>query len=387
MYNTDMGCEKSMERESSNVLFFRTTPLSPSREKFAGAMRYADSTPWLVNIVEVNGRPVDVKKALELWKPIGCIVERGLSLARAPRRFFGNIPVVYIDQAPHAESDGEWGVRHDSRASVRRAFAELERGTPKSYAFVRDARRTSWGEEREQEFIHLVGNRPCEVIDESLLLSTSLSHLTLPCGLLAATDAVALKVADAARLAGLDVPDDLRIVGINNDVFICEHSNPTLTSVQPDFEGCGYIAMATLHRIVQGSKARPQTILFGPKELVRRASTRILRCRDNRVVRALGYIEQHYAEPEINSERVSAVMGCSRSLADKYFRKSTGRTIREEIQERRLECAKRLLSDPNRLLSAVPSLCGCLSQTTFMRFFKSRTGMTMSEFRRKSCLF
>ena len=205
--------------------------------------------------------------------------------------------------------------------------------------------------------------------------------------LMTATDAVALKVADAARLAGLDVPDDLRIVGINNDVFICEHSNPTLTSVQPDFEGCGYIAMATLHRIVQGSKARPQTILFGPKELVRRASTRILRCRDNRVVRALGYIEQHYAEPEINSERVSAVMGCSRSLADKYFRKSTGRTIREEIQERRLECAKRLLSDPNRLLSAVPSLCGCLSQTTFMRFFKSRTGMTMSEFRRKSCLF
>ena len=89
------------------------------------------------------------------------------------------------------------------------------------------------------------------------------------------------------------------------------------------------------------------------------------------------------ADPEIDATRVAGVMGCSRSLADLRFREATGHTIREEIQERRIESAKGLLADPNRGLSAIPSLCGCLSQTTFMRFFKSRVGKTMSDFRRE----
>ena len=259
----------------------------------------------------------------------------------------------------------------------------VEAGKPAGFAFVRDARRTAWSDERELEFTRLAASRSCALLEDSLSLSEALAGLPKPCGLLAATDAVARKVVDAAHLADIAMPDDLRIVGINNDVFVCEHSNPTITSVYPDFEGCGYLAMATLHRIVRGTTASPQTLFFGPKEIVRRASTRLLLRRDARVTRALGYIEQHYADPEIDATRVAGVMGCSRSLADLRFREATGHTIREEIQERRIESAKGLLADPNRGLSAIPSLCGCLSQTTFMRFFKSRVGKTMSDFRRE----
>ena len=371
------------EAMTENVLFLQTSPLQPSREKVAGAMRYAESTPWYVNLIEVNSTHGEVRRVLRHWNPVGCIVERGLSAARVPKRLFAGTPVVYIDQMPHKGPEREWCVCHDSRASVRRAFAELEAGKPAGFAFVRDARRMAWSHEREMEFTRLAARYSCEVLEDSLSLSEALVGLPKPCGLLAATDAVARRVVDAAHLADIAMPDDLRIVGINNDVFVCEHSNPTITSVYPDFEGCGYLAMATLHRIVRGTTARPQTLFFGPKELVRRASTRLLLKRDARVTRALGYVEQHYAEPEIDAMRVAGVMGCSRSLADLRFREATGRTIREEIQERRLESAKRLLADPNRVLAAIPSLCGCLSQTTFMRFFKSRTGKTMSEFRRE----
>lgn len=367
---------------TGNVLFLQTLPLQPSREKVAGAMRYVENTPWCVNLIEVNVPPAEVRKTIKHWNPIGCIVERGLSQARAPKRLFAGIPAVYIDQVPQKDTKGEWCVLHDSRASVRRAFAELEKDKPAAFAFVRDARHTAWSNEREMEFMRLAANRPCAVLEESLSLSKELVGLPRPCGLLAATDAVARKVVDAAHLAEITMPDDLRIVGINNDVFVCEHANPTITSVYPDFEGCGYLAMATLHRIVRGTTACPQTMFFGPKEIVRRASTRLLLRRDARVTRALGYIEQHYADPEIDAARVAGVMGCSRSLADLRFREATGHTIREEIQERRLESAKRLLADPNRVLAAIPSLCGCLSQTTFMRFFKSRVGKTMSDFRR-----
>ena len=65
----------------------------------------------------------------------------------------------------------------------------------------------------------------------------------------------------------------MRVVGISNDTFLCEHTQPTLTSVHPDFENGGYLAMATLHRLVRGTIARPKTILFGPKEIVHRNST------------------------------------------------------------------------------------------------------------------
>jgi LacI family transcriptional regulator len=262
------------------------------------------------------------------------------------------------------------------------AFKELARGKPASYAFVRDARSLAWNREREQEFLRLAADKVHFVLNESLSLSEKIKELPKPCGLLAATDQLARKVVDAARKEGVSIPEELRIAGINNDTFLCEHLNPTLTSVHPDFEGCGYLAMSILHRIVSGSAAKARTIMFGPKELVRRTSTRILSSHGGGVARALDYIEANFSSPYLDSDHVAAAMGCSRRLADMRFRKATGRTIRDEIRRRRIEQAKTLLADHTRDISAVPSLCGCLSQTTFMRFFKSMTGMTMSEYRR-----
>ena len=365
----------------NTVLFFQTKFMSPSREKVAGALRYAESSPWDVQLVEINLRPAEIRNAISHWKPLGCIVERGLSKARTPERLFAGIPVVYIDQYSSGEKQEGWRILHDSKASVRMAFKELARGKPASYAFVRDSRSLEWNRERENEFLRLAAGEAHFVLNESLALSEKIKKLPKPCGLLAATDALARKVVDAARKEGVSIPEELRITGINNDTFLCERSSPTLTSVHPDFEGCGYLAMSTLHRIVSGSVAKPQTILFGPKELVRRASTRILSSCGGGVLRALDYIEANYRSPYLDSNQVAAAMGCSRRLADMRFRKATGRTIRDEIRQRRIEYAKTLLADPTRDLSAIPALCGCLSQTTFMRFFKSVTNMTMSKFR------
>ena len=365
-----------------NVIFFQVLSVSPSREKVEGVFRYVETAPWRVNVVMANARPYEVRNLIRRCKPVGCIVERGLSSARIPRRLFANIPVVYIDQRPVPGDKAEWCVCNNSTASVQMAFVELERGSPASYAFVRDMRRKIWNEEREREFLRLASGKTCFILDESLSLTERLAELPKPCGLLAATDAVARKAIDAAHLAGIEMPDELRIVGINNDTFICEFSNPTITSVHPDFEECGYIAMEALHKIVENPDAEPKVLFFGPKGLVRRASSRLLRCRDARVIRALDYIETHYRDPEIDSGKVAGVMECSRSLADLRFKQATGRTIREEIQSLRIERAKQLLMNPRRIISAVPALCGFLSQTTFMRFFKTKTGMTMSEYRR-----
>jgi LacI family transcriptional regulator len=365
------------------VLFFQTKTASPSREKLEGAFRYIESVGWNVHLVEANLKATEVRRAIAKWKPLGCIVDRGLAMAKPPVRLFEGIPVVFFDQNLDTALPGHWYIQHDSAATVRMAVKELARHPAAHFAYVRDERSTHWSHEREKAFLGILRDAEAgtSVLDANLELADRLSVLPKPCGILAATDTVARKVLEAARATGVDVPDEIRVVGINNDEFICGHANPTLTSVHPDFEGGGYLAMATLHRIIQGTKAKPTTTFFGPKETVRRASTRVFPVNDARVMRALDFIGTKFAESWIDTERVAAVMGCSRRLADKRFKEVTGHTVRGEIRSRRIAAAKRLLSDKSRGISTIPAECGCLSETTFMRFFKKETGMTMGEFR------
>ena len=365
------------------VVFFQTSTASPSREKIAGVYRYLESSGWQIQLIEENLSPKDIPKFLLKWKPIGCIIERGLTTYKNPVRAIGRTPTVYIDQNPKTATKGIWCIQNNAAPIVKMAFQELTRLSPAHYAFVRSRDNQFWSIERESSFQRLVCQikAKCTILDNDLNLPENIAALPKPCGLLAANDHIAQKVIDAAHKKGISMPTDLQIVGINNDEFICTHTNPTLTSIHPDFEGCGFLAMATLHRIIKGTTARPQTIFFGPKEIIRRASTRIFKRNDSRVTCALDFIAAHYSDCNLKTETIAAAMGCSRGLADLRFKEVTGRTIRDEIRHIRLEAAKRLLNDPTRVLSSIPSLCGYLSLPTFANMFKKETGMTMRGWR------
>lgn len=293
------------------------------------------------------------------------------------------IPTIYIDQNPQTATSDNWYIRNDSHATVKVAFNELLRLKPSHYAFVKLTGQTFWNREREEVFKKLAAREKLifTVLNNDLELSRNLRLLPKPCGLLAVNDTVARDVIAAARKADIRMPEELHVIGINNDEFICLHTKPTLSSVHLDFEGAGYLAMTTLHRIIQGTTAAPQTMLFGPKTLIRRASTRILKNADSRVTRALDFISANSSDPNISTSRVAAIMGCSISMANLLFRKLTGHTIRDTIQDERIKTAKRLLSDSKRELAAIPSLCGYQSLPTFARMFKAATGMTMLKYR------
>jgi LacI family transcriptional regulator len=369
--------------KTDTILFFQTSSKIPSREKIAGALRYLETSDWPAQLIEVNLTTKDIRKALHHWSPTGCIIDRGLSSARSPIRLMNEIPTIYIDQNPQTAAANNWYIRNDSHATVKMAFTELLRLKPLHYAFVKLNRQTFWNREREEVFKELVTREKLAftVLENNLDLSTNLRSLPKPCGLLAVNDTVARDVIVAARKADIRLPEELQIIGINNDEFICLHTKPTLSSVHLDFEGSGYLAMATLHRIVQGTTAAPQTVLFGPKTLIRRASTRLLKNADPRVTRALDFIATNSSNPNISTSQIAAIMGCSTSLANILFRKGTGRTIRDTIQAERIKTAKWLLSDPKRELAAIPSLCGYQSLPTFARTFKAVTGMTMLSYR------
>ena len=363
-----------------NVLFIYNSTATRLEKRLDGARRYLRTSGWDVRLVELSGETPHLRETLRQWDPLGCIVERGSAHGRAPLRLFRKIPTIFVDQGDGAACDG-WNILHDSSATARMAFAELRRLSPRHFAFVRDARNLAWCREREQTFLKLTAKRPASVLDDNARLADRLAELPRPCGVLAANDAVARHVVNAAILADINLPDELQVVGINNDTFLCENTTPTLTSVQPDFERSGYLAMETLRRAIEHPRLRPRTLSYGPLMTIKRASTRLLPRLDARVTQALDIIASDFADPELTADTLVARIGCSRRLLDLRFREITGRSIREAIREARLDKAKCLLRDPTRDIQDIPALCGCASATTFMRFFKAETGRTMTGFR------
>lgn len=366
-----------------NILYIHGTITPRTEKRLAGVRRYLKTSGWDVRLVELANTMPHLRETLTRWDPLGCIVDRGAAHGTIPRRLFGKMPSVFIDQGSDVANRDVWIIRHDSCASARAAINELKRLSPRHFAFVREARNLAWSRERETTFLRQTPKNRSSVLDDNAQLAERLAELPKPCGVFAANDTVAQHVLNAAILAKIDMPGDLQVVGINNDTFICENTTPTLTSVEPDFERSGYLAAETLHRAIGNPHLRPRTLTHGPLSTIRRASTRILTQTDPRVTQALDLIAVSFADPKLTTDTLAKKIGCSRRLLDLRFREITGQSVRETLRAARIEEAKRLAADRTYALTAIPALCGYTSAGTFLRTFKKATGQTLSEFRRK----
>lgn len=213
-----------------------------------------------------------------------------------------------------------------------------------------------------------------------------------PCGILSANDDCAIRAFHAATTAGFSIPDEVALAGIDNDEIYCESVSPGLTSVEPDFEGTGYrlaqMLETEIERVKRG-EAPPQpppVETYGPLRIVRRGSTAIVPGLSPSVRRALEHIRSHACEHGLSVDGVSAVMGCSRSLATSRFRKETGHSILDEIHEHRFRKMCELLSQGHLPIGIVVERCGYKSDGFAKRLFRQRTGMTMHEYRKRNTM-
>lgn len=358
------------------VLFFQSTTRKSWRDKLAGVYRFAQEAGWQVQVVASDASAADVRATLALWQPIGCIVDRAMTLGRTPVRIFGETPVAFLDQNPSTSRRKHFPtVLHDSAATARLGAEELLRSGARSFTYVPWTKPAFWSDERERAFARAV-----RAAGRTYLRWTGdIRNLSTPCGVLCANDIVAQRtMAEAVRL-GRRIPEDLLFVGIDDDPLICEHTQPPLSSVLPDFEGAGYKVAALLQEAIDGK--RPRQLAYGPVRLVRRASSRWFEKHDPRVMKALAYIREHVFEPELKTDAIIREMGCSRRLADLRFREVTGHSIRDEIHALRMERAFILLRDPRQAIGPIPNLCGYASVPFFKRLFKKTTGLTMREWR------
>ena len=212
-------------------------------------------------------------------------------------------------------------------------------------------------------------------------LSTWLHGLPKPCGLFVSDDLRAMHVLNACRAAGIAVPEQIQVVGADNEEWICEHTSPTLTSVEPDFEGCGQRAAATLLAMMEGRRFEREAV-FGARNVEQRMSTTDMHGSVNRAVRARKWLRANFCE-SFDVPQLAAHLGCSARMLQLSYKTVFGRTIRDDIVEMRLERAKKLLVDTDMPVLRIPEQCGSDAPNHFLRLFKERTGMTMLQWRRK----
>jgi LacI family transcriptional regulator len=213
-------------------------------------------------------------------------------------------------------------------------------------------------------------------------LKAMLLGLPRPCGLLAVDDHPAVMIVRTCRSIGLRVPEDIAVLGVDNDPLICELSEVPLSSiVRPRFS-VGYEMARALQEHMQDRTKPPTVLLLPPQRVVARASTDLIAIDDEDVVAALRLIKAHFAEP-INVDWIVRQLPVARRSLDRRFIKLVGRTILQQIHHLRFQKAKELLAESDLNVELVARYSGFANPSWLTQSFRRELDTTPMRFRRQ----
>ena len=199
--------------------------------------------------------------------------------------------------------------------------------------------------------------------------------------MLAASDLVAADVLHACETANLAIPDDVAVLGVDNDIGLCNRLVPRLSSIEPDFEEEGFRAVIALENLF-GNKIEIDDKPLADVRLVERESTKPLPPATRLVDRALAFINGNYRTP-ITPGDVARQLGVSRRLIDLRFRQLQHETLLSTINKCRLEALCKMLREESGSLHDLIAACGFGSAVRAAHLFKSTYGISMSGYRSK----
>jgi LacI family transcriptional regulator len=211
-------------------------------------------------------------------------------------------------------------------------------------------------------------------------LKRQLASLPLPIGIMVQSDHRATHLISACEAAGLGVPDQVAIVGVDNDEQACELAAVPISSVDCNRERMAYEGARLLDRLMHNSPAPSEPITIAPNRVVVRRSSDIFAVGDPTVARALAFIREHYREP-IGIDDVVKASRASRCGLYRAFARELKRSIGEEIDRQRVEQAKYLLASSTQKLYRVAHGCGFSGAEHLTRVFQRVTGMSPSHYR------
>ena len=347
---------------------------------------------WSIYLSE-HGRGDSVPAWLRGWKGDGII-------ARVEnRRIAGavedcGLPTVDLSAA-RLLPNVPW-VETDNEAIARLALDHLrERGFRNvGFCGLRDYNWSIWRCEHFERLakqanlhceVHMVrarGDRAADWSTEQSELARWVSTLPKPAGVMACFDIRGRQLLEACRAAGVRVPDDVAVVGVDNDPVLCELSNPPLSSVIPDTHRTGYAAAELLGRMMAGKRVPARPHLLRPLGIAARRSSDALAIGDADISAAVRFIREHACEG-IGVERVLQVVPLSRRVLETRFRKHVGRTPHQEIVRVQVDRAKELLTNTDLPLKSIAERIGVRHAEYLSVLFKRAVGVPPGAYRRK----
>ncbi|MBQ6926246.1 MAG: substrate-binding domain-containing protein [Kiritimatiellae bacterium] len=277
---------------------------------------------------------------------------------------------------------------HQDSSSIGMTAAQhlLSIGIYRSFVFLAPEAPTSWSEQRERAFSSVLQKKgfSCTRLTASqghLESSAILSSLPRPIGLFAASDRTALHAFAIARMAKLRIPDELSIIGVDNDESICESSTPLLSSIATEPETFGYTAARLLDQLMEHPDRPSKDVVLRCKlNVVTRRSTPEGSPHGHLVTKALAYISSH-AIDGIGPNDVAQHLGISRRLLDLRFSQIQHGSVLAAIQEQRLARVKEHLLHSSMTIEQITQACGFGSLNHLKKLFKGRFGMSMRQWR------
>lgn len=211
-------------------------------------------------------------------------------------------------------------------------------------------------------------------------LARWLKSLPKPVGIMACNDIRGQQVMNACRRVDLLVPEEVAVIGVDNDELFCELSDPPLTSIALDTLRIGYESAALLEKLMSGKRPPLEPILVPPKGIVTRRSTDVLAMDDRQLAAGARYLREHLFEA-ITVNDMARAAGMSRRLFERRFVIQVGRAPKAEVLRLRIERVKELLADTDWSLAQISERTGFKHSEYLHTLFSRKTGITPGKFR------
>lgn len=254
--------------------------------------------------------------------------------------------------------------------------------------FWSDERAKSFGErvvEAGYAVLYYKQSRPLKDLTwdiELAAITKWLEALPKPVAIFVCNDDRAEHIIEGCKLAGLNIPEDVAVLGVDNDEFVCEFSDPPLSSVAINSEKGGYDVAQLLDTHMTGQVCSDEKIVIEPTHVVERQSTDILAIEDRDVAKAIAFIRNN-SDRIIQADDVADYVGLSLRVLQNRFLKVKGRSLRDEFKRVRLGEITKLLRETRLNVSQIAASLGYSNDHNLARFFSNEMNMSPSEYRKK----
>lgn len=384
--------ESSHSAESPSVLLFVETSREFGRGLLHGIAKYARlHGPW--RVYRWTGA---LDSSLPEWKHLkidGAIV-RDVGVVEGLAH--SGIPVVFAQHNKESYSPFPAIITDSVAIGTMAAEHFLDRGFQHfAYCGLNDF---AWSRGRGEHFARRLAQAGFEVNlyrqhppegrgvrndrNEQNLIADWLRTLPKPVAVMCCNDDRALQVVEACKQADCEVPDQAAVLGVDNDVLVCDLADPPISSVSLNTEGAGYEAARLLDRLMKGEPMAGQVIGVSPTHIVTRMSTDVLAMDDPDVSAALQFIRRN-PNRLIQVDDVVEATNVSRRVLEKRFKTILRRSVHQEIRRVRVNNIVQLLIGSDMSVTEIALHTGFDGVEHIARYFRKETGMSLRDYRKK----